>query len=175
MPKLAPQRTVISWRTRRFFYFGLRVPPRCTASLWVASLGTRIQCGGTLSPLPTGRDSLAEFYYLGLMPPRCTASLWVASLGTRIQCGGTLSPLPTGRDSLGIGAEVQWNGLTVLLELLLLGGLQTHCCRQSSQEDCAAVQRHCDTNHRKGCTAYWEFGTIRCQQQDQPAGMYEYR
>ena len=118
--KLAPQRTVISWRKGRFFYFGLRVPPRCTASLWVASLGTRIQCGGTLSPLPTGRDSL------------------------------------------GIGAEVQWNGLTVLLELLLLGGLQTHCCRQSSQEDCAAVQRHCDTNHRKGCTAYWEFGTIRC-------------
>ena len=46
------------------------------------------------------------------------------SVGTRIQCGGTLSPLPTGRDSLGIGAEVQWNGLTVLLELLLLGGLQ---------------------------------------------------
>ena len=119
-----------------------------------------------------------KFFYIGLrVPPRCTASLWVASLGTRIQCGGTLSPLPTGRDSLGIGAEVQWNGLTVLLELLLflLGGLQTHCCRQSSQEDCTAVQRHCDTNHRKGCTAYWEFGTIRCQQQDQPTGMYEYR
>ena len=58
VPKLAPQRTVISWRKGRFFYFGLRVPPRCTASLWVASLGTRIQCGGTLSPLPTGRDSL---------------------------------------------------------------------------------------------------------------------
>ena len=38
VPKLAPQRTVISWRTRRFFYFGLRVPPRCTASLWVNSL-----------------------------------------------------------------------------------------------------------------------------------------
>ena len=133
---MAPQRTVRAWRRCKFFYFGLRVPPRCTASLWVASLGTRIQCGGTLSPLPTGRDSLAEFYYLGLMPPRCTASLWVASLGTRIQCGGTLSPLRTGRDSLGIGAEVQWNGLTVLLELLLLGGLQTHCCRQSSQEDC---------------------------------------
>ena len=36
-----------------------RVPSRCTASLWVTSLGTRIQCGGTLSPLPTGRDSLA--------------------------------------------------------------------------------------------------------------------
>ena len=102
VPKLAPQRTVISWRKVKFFYFGLRVPPRCTASLWVASLGTRIQCGGTLSPLPTGRDSLAEFYYLGLMPPRCTASLWVASLGTRIQCGGTSSPLPTGR-SLPVG------------------------------------------------------------------------
>ena len=25
------------------------MPPRCTASLWVTSLGTRIQCGGTLS------------------------------------------------------------------------------------------------------------------------------
>ena len=35
-----------------------RVPSRCTASLWVTSLGTRIQCGGTLSLLPSGTDSL---------------------------------------------------------------------------------------------------------------------
>ena len=52
------------------------------------------------------------------VPSRCTASLWVTSLGTRIQCGGTLSPLPSGRDSVGIGGDVQWNGLTVLLELV---------------------------------------------------------
>ena len=56
--KMAPQRMVRACRSCIFFYFGLRVPPRCTASLWVASLGTRIQCGGPLSPLPTGRDSL---------------------------------------------------------------------------------------------------------------------
>ena len=70
---MAPQRTAGACRSVKFFYFGLRVPPRRTASLWVASLGTRIHCGGTLSPLPTGRDSL------------------------------------------GIGGDVQWNGLTVLL------------------------------------------------------------
>ena len=73
MPNLPSQRTAGACRTGKFFYFELRVPPRCTASLWVTSLGTRIQCGGTLSPLPSGRDSV------------------------------------------GIGGDVQWNGLTVLL------------------------------------------------------------
>ena len=58
MPKMAPQRTAGACRTVKFFYIGLRVPPRCTASLWVTSLGTRIQCGGTLSLLPSGTDSL---------------------------------------------------------------------------------------------------------------------
>ena len=72
VPRMAPQRTAGAWRNRKFFYFGLRVPSRCAASLWVTSLGTRIQCGGTLSPLPSGRDSV------------------------------------------GIGGDVQWNGLTVL-------------------------------------------------------------
>ena len=62
---------------------------------------------------------VANFFYFGLrVPPRRAASLWVTSLGTRIQCGGTLSPLPSGTDSLGIGGDVQWNGLTVLLELV---------------------------------------------------------
>ena len=70
---MAPQRTAGACRSVNFFYFRLRVPLRCTASLLVTSLGTRIQCGGTLSPLPSGRDSV------------------------------------------GIGGDVQWNGLTVLL------------------------------------------------------------
>ena len=58
MPNLPSQRTAGARRTGKFFYFELRVPPRCTASLWVTSLGTRIQCGGTLSLLPSGTDSL---------------------------------------------------------------------------------------------------------------------
>ena len=55
---MAPQRTAGACRSVKFFYIGLRVPSRCTASLWVTSLGTRIQCGGTLSLLPSGTDSL---------------------------------------------------------------------------------------------------------------------
>ena len=111
---MAPQRMAGAYRTRKFFYIRLRVPLRCTASLWVTSLGTRMAPQRTAGAYRSGK-----FFYIGLrVPPRCTASLWVTSLGTRIQCGGTLSPLPSGRDSVGIGGDVQWNGLTVLLELV---------------------------------------------------------
>ena len=74
----------------------------------------------------------------------------------------TLCPLPSGRDSVGIGGDVQWNGLTVLYTFWSVDSLLTS-------------ELHYGTNHETGCTAHWEFGTIRCQQQDQPAGMYEYR
>ena len=58
---------------------------------------------------------MANFFISGCECLRTVcASLWVTSLGTRIQCGGTLCPLPSGRDSVGIGGDVQWNGLTVL-------------------------------------------------------------
>ena len=93
------------------------------------------------------------------VPPRCTESLLVTSLGTRIQCGGTLSPLPSGRDSVGIGGDVQWNGLTVLYTFWSVDSLLTS-------------ELHYGTNHETGCTAHWEFGTIRCQQQDQPVGLW---
>ena len=32
--------------------------------------------------------------------------------------------------------------------------------------------RDCGTNQETARTAYWEFGTIRCQQQDQPVGLW---
>ena len=61
-----------------------------------------------------------QIFYFG-----CTASLWVTSLGARIQCGGTLSMLPSGRDSVGIGGDVQWNGLTVLYTIWSVDSLLT--------------------------------------------------
>ena len=86
---MAPQRTVGAWRKGKFFYFGLRVPPRYTASLWVASLGTRIQCEGTLSPLPSDRNSLGiggdvQWHgltvFLGVNPGRTVDSLLPSEL-----------------------------------------------------------------------------------------------
>ena len=88
---MAPQRTAGACRSVKFFYIRLRVPPRCTASLWVTSLGTRIQCGGTLSLLPSGTDSLvvcSDTVYAALYAALygAAASSATTSLPSRPRC-----------------------------------------------------------------------------------------